>query len=80
MNYRDLYKRGCQYFGPEIKIKWKPLPKPGVSFGTQTTATSCGHPKSKQGICCSDCPTCAESVDGQPGNSACQQCREEDER
>jgi Zn finger protein HypA/HybF involved in hydrogenase expression len=26
-----------------------------------------------------DCPNCAESVDGQPGNGACQQCREEDE-
>lgn len=24
------------------------------------------------------CPTCAESVDGKPGNGACQQCREED--
>jgi hypothetical protein len=26
-----------------------------------------------------ECPDCAESVDGQPGNSACQQCKEEEE-
>jgi hypothetical protein len=25
-----------------------------------------------------DCSDCAESVDGKPGNSACQQCREDE--